>query len=70
MIAKEHIQVLDTLYKDGRISRQGMKSIRGQIISMDSFEEREAYLKKVIRRTAKKVPGSIESGIKFLQDLE
>lgn len=60
MIAKEHIQVLDTLYKDGRISRQAMKSIRGQILLMRSFAEREAYLKKVIRRTAKEVPGSVE----------
>jgi|LSQX01.3.fsa_nt_gb hypothetical protein len=56
MIAKEHIQVLDTLYKDGRISRQAMKSIRGQILSMRSFAEREAYLKKIIRRTAKRMP--------------
>ena len=56
MIAKGHIQVLDTLYKDGRISRQAMKSIRGQILSMRSFAEREAYLKKIIRRTAKRMP--------------
>ena len=55
MIHKAHIQVLDTLYKDGRISRQAMKSIRGQILSMKSFAEREQYLKKIIARTNKKV---------------
>ena len=55
MIHKAHIQVLDTLYKDGRISRQAMKSIRGQILSMKSLAEREQYLKKIITRTRKVV---------------
>ena len=55
MIHKAHIQVLDTLYKDGRISRQVMKSVRGQILRMKSFAEREQYLKKIIARTNRKV---------------
>lgn len=55
MIHKAHIQVLDTLYKDGRISRQAMKSIRGQILSMKSLAEREQYLRKIIARTRKVV---------------
>ena len=53
-IKKEHIQVLKTLYESGQISRQAMKSIRGQIISMRSDEEREAYLKKIIKRSTPK----------------
>jgi hypothetical protein len=55
MIHKAHIQVLDTLYKDSRISRQAMKSIRGQILRMKSFAEREQYLRKIIARTRKVV---------------
>ena len=51
-IAVEHIEVLKTLNNSGLVSRQAMKSIRGQVLSMRSFEEREAYLKKIIKRTA------------------
>jgi len=49
----EHIQVLKTLYDSGSISRQAMKTIRGQIINMQSYDERESYLKKIIKRSAK-----------------
>ncbi len=52
-IAIEHVQVLKTLYDNGNISRQAMKSIRGQIINMRSHDERERYLQKIIRRSAK-----------------
>lgn len=51
MIDHAHIQVLQTLYFTGAITRQAMKSIRGQVIRMETFEEREAYLKKLIART-------------------
>lgn len=50
----EHIQVLKTLYDSGQLSRQAMKSIRGQILSMKTHEEREQYLRKIIRRSAQK----------------
>lgn len=53
-IHTEHIQVLKTLYDTGAISRHAMKSIRGQIITMQTHEEREEYLEKIIKRTAKR----------------
>jgi len=50
MIDHAHMQVLQTLYFAGMITRQAMKSIRGQIKAMRTWEEREAYLKKIIKR--------------------
>lgn len=52
-VKKEHIQVLKTLYNDGRLTRQAMKSIRGQILNKGSDKEREEYLRKIIRRSKK-----------------
>ena len=49
-IDRDHIQVLKTLYDNGNISRHQMKSIRGQIFKM-GWAEREAYLKKIIKRS-------------------
>lgn len=43
-----HIDVIRTLAKDRGWSKQKVKSIRGQVLSMKTFEEREAYLKKLI----------------------
>lgn len=48
-LAPEHVQVLKTLCEHGNISRHAMKSIRGQVLQLKTFQEREAYLKKVIR---------------------
>ena len=48
-IAAEHMQVLKTLYDAGILTRQQMKSIRGQIKTM-SHRDREEYLKKIIKR--------------------
>jgi hypothetical protein len=53
-IAIEHIEVLKTLNTNGLLSRQAMKSIRGQVLNMHNFEEREAYLKTIIKKSAKK----------------
>lgn len=50
-IAIEHIQVLKTLRDAGNITKQQMKSIRGQIITMRP-KDREEYLKKIIKRSA------------------
>jgi hypothetical protein len=47
---RDHMQVLKTLYDNGNISRHQMKSIRGQIFKM-GWAEREAYLKKIIKRS-------------------
>lgn len=48
---RDHIQVLKTLYDNGNITRHQMKSIRGQIIKMKSWEERERYLKNIIKKS-------------------
>ena len=50
-VASCHMQVLKTLYDSGNITRQQMKSIRGQILSMRTWKEREEYLKKITRRS-------------------
>lgn len=50
-IYSEHIQVLKTMCDAGLITRQAMKSIRGQLKSMGSNQEREKYLKKIIAKT-------------------
>lgn len=47
-----HINVIKTLAKDRGWSRHKIKSIRGQIISMQTFDEREKYLKKIIASKA------------------
>ena len=49
-IQPEHIKVLKILYDNGNISRQAMKSIRGQILSMQSIEA-EKYLQKIIKKS-------------------
>jgi len=53
-IAFEHEQVLKTLSESNLISRQAKKSIRGQILSLDTFEEREALLKTIIKNSGKR----------------
>ena len=55
-IAAEHMQVLKTLHDCGNITRQQMKSIRGQIITMQP-KDREEYLKKIIKRSREKKQG-------------
>lgn len=52
-IAPEHLDVIRTLAKDRGWTKQKTKSIRGQVISMQTAEEREAYLRKIIRKTAR-----------------
>ena len=49
-IAPEHIDVIRTLAHGRNWSRQKVKSIRGQVLSMQTFAEREEYLKKLIRQ--------------------
>lgn len=48
-IAAEHMQVLKTMHDAGSLTRQQMKSIRGQIKTMN-HQDREEYLKKIIKR--------------------
>ena len=58
-IMREHIQVLKTLYDSGKITKHSMKSLRGQISRMATNEEREEYLKKIIKRTANRNVGML-----------
>lgn len=44
----QHIDVIRTMAKDRGWSKHKVKSIRGQVLGMATFEEREAYLKKLI----------------------
>lgn len=45
----EHEQVLKTMNEAGLLSRQAMKSIRGQVTKL-APDAAEDYLKKLIRR--------------------
>lgn len=45
---KHHIEVIKTLAIDRGWSRQKLKSIRGQVLNIKSYKEREDYLKKII----------------------
>lgn len=49
----EHLQVLKTMEESGLISRQAMKTVRGQLLRLNSHIEREEYLKKVIKNRSK-----------------
>lgn len=42
------IDVIRTLAKDRGWSKHKTRSIKGQILSMNTFDEREKYLKKLI----------------------
>lgn len=46
----EHEQVLKTLQDAGLLSRQAVKSIRGQVKNMTA-DAAEVYLKKIIERS-------------------
>lgn len=45
-----HIDVIRTLAKDRGWSKQKTKSIRGQVLAMKTFGERESYLKRLIAK--------------------
>jgi hypothetical protein len=47
---RDHIEVLETMHKSGLLSRQAMKSVRGQIMNMTDAQ-RETYLRRVISRS-------------------
>ena len=48
-IHPEHLEVLQTLCEQGVITKWAMRSLRGQVISMKTHEEREIYLRKVVK---------------------
>lgn len=43
-----HIDVIRTLGKDKGWSKHKIKSIKGQVLKLESFEEREKYLRRII----------------------
>lgn len=49
-IKPEHVDVIRTLARSRGWSKQKTKSIRGQVLAMQTHEEREAFLKTIIRR--------------------
>lgn len=69
---RDHMQVLKTLYDAGQISRQAMKSIRGQILGMRNDREREDYLRLIIKRSKDKlvVPAQFYPIFKAIAELE
>lgn len=50
-IAPEHLDVIRTLAATNGWKKQKVKSIRGQVLSMQTFAEREEYLRKIIKRS-------------------
>ena len=51
---RDHMEVLITLREAGLISRDAMKTIRGQILGMKTDAEREQYLRRVIANSGKR----------------
>lgn len=45
-----YIDVIRTLARDRHWSKQKLKSIRGQVLALATDQEREEYLRKLIRR--------------------
>lgn len=48
-VSDEHIQVLHTLYEAGLITLEEKQEYREKINRMTSFDEREIFLKGIIR---------------------
>ena len=48
-----HLRALQALYFYGEISRQAMKSVRGQLLSAKNEAEMEQIMKKVIQNVGK-----------------
>ena len=51
---RDHIEVLDTLHRTGLISRQAMKTIRGQLFGMID-QDRELYLRRIISKKGERL---------------
>lgn len=48
-IAPEHVEVVKTMLDAGMIDTQTARTIRGNVLKMNTFAEREEYLKKQIK---------------------
>lgn len=49
-ICSDHMAVTKTMFESQMINRHEMQTIRGQILKIDSFKEREEFLKKMIKK--------------------
>ena len=49
-----HLRALQALYFSGEISRQTMKTVRGQLISARNEAEMEQIMRKVIQNVGKR----------------
>ena len=48
-----HLRALEALYLSGEITRQAMKTIRGQLLSAKNEAEMEEIMRKVIKNVGK-----------------
>lgn len=53
-IASEHIEVIKTMLEAGMIGTQQAKTIRGQVLKLNTFAEREELLKGLIKKFGRK----------------
>lgn len=49
-IAQEHMEVIKTMLDAGMIDKQTAQTVRGNVIKLATFDEREEYLKKTIQQ--------------------
>jgi hypothetical protein len=50
---RDHGQVLKTMFDAGLLKRQQLKSYHGQLVALQSDDEREIFLKKIIARVGR-----------------
>ena len=48
-VAVEHVEVIKTMLEAGMIGTQQAKTIRGQVLKLDTYAEREEYLREQIK---------------------
>jgi hypothetical protein len=53
-VALYHLRVLQLLYINGEITRQAMKSARGQVLSARNEPEMEQIMRNLIRNVGKR----------------
>jgi len=48
-VSPEHIEVIKTMLESGMIGTQQAKTIRGQVLKLNTSAEREEYLREQIK---------------------
>lgn len=49
-VEPEHIEVIKTMIDAGMIDTQTARTIRGNVLKMNTYAEREEYLKNMIQK--------------------